>query len=513
MRRKIERLPVRGIRLITTVCTMFALGFAGLAHAEYIFRVDPSGDLSGETDWANIVQAFDDAKAAGPGNTVRLARGTFYIPRPLQIANFSGTFKGAGKGKTILRMAPGIEFGLLEPPMERMGAFMAFWLDGRDPTSDTYWPADRVQDITVSGFTIIIDGPVQEWWPYCAPVGAGLRSMNFIDVRGRHTVLQHPWWEFHPDDIMKTSLVNATFEKLELIADGVHGQNGTQVWGEGVTIPCPDDPGFQWVYTNWMSGTQLVRRNSYDSHWGNAIGFYNMVDSSITVGGSRRNGIKVRNGLSPLYTWELSNSFLHASHIRAVDTASGIAFEQGIEAFFGAPAIRTPEPSDFEYTHNRLRHSDASNIGSFELYDYAAMIGLEPAVGSVVVADNRVRTDGDGSAMGVYSTFIDDLAIINNRVNGRGFGAIVVDAGQDCVIDGNRVHRFESVPGPEQIRLGAGTNNCTVVVNEDVRLIVNGELVHPGDDHKPPVVEVLDMGTGNQFVVEDYDDCDDENDD
>ena len=63
-----RRLPARGIRSKTIVCTIFALGLAGLAHAGNVFHVHPSGDLSGESDWANIMQAFEGAKAAGTNN-------------------------------------------------------------------------------------------------------------------------------------------------------------------------------------------------------------------------------------------------------------------------------------------------------------------------------------------------------------------------------------------------------------------------------------------------------------
>lgn len=69
--------------------------------------VSPSGDTSGTTDWQNMMNAFS---AAGPGSTVQLAAGTFYLHKSIVVPNFSGTFKGAGKTATIIQTAPGVAF-------------------------------------------------------------------------------------------------------------------------------------------------------------------------------------------------------------------------------------------------------------------------------------------------------------------------------------------------------------------------------------------------------------------
>ena len=121
------RLSIRDIRLSSFICSILVLGFVGTVQAQNVFHVAPSEDLSGEADWTNLMQAFEDAKAAGAGSSVKMAAGTFYIPRPLQVANFSGTLLGAGKGKTILRNALGVEFGLLEP---RLNGWQHSWPSG-----------------------------------------------------------------------------------------------------------------------------------------------------------------------------------------------------------------------------------------------------------------------------------------------------------------------------------------------------------------------------------------------
>ncbi|MBN1791195.1 MAG: hypothetical protein JW830_11900 [Bacteroidales bacterium] len=62
-----------------------------------VFTVDPSG--GDDTD--NLIAAFEDAKAAGPGSIVLLAEGEFTIGF-IEIHEFNGHFKGSGKSETII---------------------------------------------------------------------------------------------------------------------------------------------------------------------------------------------------------------------------------------------------------------------------------------------------------------------------------------------------------------------------------------------------------------------------
>jgi hypothetical protein len=467
------------------ILVLFLVSWGGIAAAENgaTFLVYPSEDLTGETDWFNVMQAFEDAKAAGAGSSVELAAGTFYIPRPLQVANFSGTLRGVGKGKTILRNAPGILFGLLEPPLEPMPAFMVFWLDGMDPSSETFWPANQIQDLTLSGFTILIDGPSERWYSHCEPAHPGWQFINFIDVRGRWTGLQHGIWDMHPDDIMEQALVNIMFEHLELIGNNGYGNNGTQVWGEGVTFACGDGPAFDWAYNKLISGTHVVEDCSYDSV-SNAIAFYDLVDSTVLVGGTPDSGVTVRNSFQPLLLWDLSNSSVHASHIDSTDSL-GVALYNGIDtALYGLPEIRLPEPSDYVFRHNRIRQRAGSESASFDLWNLAGYFGR--ALGGVDISHNYIHSVDHIFPFGpILGDFVDGAVITNNRITGRGDTAIAIEPfgnpGRDWVLVGNNLQGFESTPYPEQILLGPETSNCIVV----------------GGSNK---TNVFDLGTDNHIV-------------
>jgi hypothetical protein len=62
-----------------------------------VFIVEPGGG----DDTPAIMQAFDDAKAAGPGSVVQLVEGEYYLGF-IEVRDFYGSFCGAGKDKTII---------------------------------------------------------------------------------------------------------------------------------------------------------------------------------------------------------------------------------------------------------------------------------------------------------------------------------------------------------------------------------------------------------------------------
>ena len=79
--------------------------------------VKPSAEtdvlLKAQEDWNNINDALQNA---GPGETVQLAEGLFYLHKSLVVWDFDGTLKGAGKGKTTIQTAPGNLFDVSDCP-------------------------------------------------------------------------------------------------------------------------------------------------------------------------------------------------------------------------------------------------------------------------------------------------------------------------------------------------------------------------------------------------------------
>lgn len=65
--------------------------------AVFMVEVEPTGI----DDTENLKNAFADAMAAGPGAAVQLTEGEFFIDL-IEVKEFHGTLKGAGKGKTVI---------------------------------------------------------------------------------------------------------------------------------------------------------------------------------------------------------------------------------------------------------------------------------------------------------------------------------------------------------------------------------------------------------------------------
>jgi hypothetical protein len=71
-----------------------------------VIKVFPNGT----DDTKAILDAFHKAKVAGPGSVVQLTAGTYKIGF-IEVWDFQGIFRGAGKGKTILANLPDLPQG------------------------------------------------------------------------------------------------------------------------------------------------------------------------------------------------------------------------------------------------------------------------------------------------------------------------------------------------------------------------------------------------------------------
>ena len=72
----------------------------------HVFVVSPNGT----DDTYNLQQAFENAKAIGHGSVVKLVKGEYHLGF-IEIREFSGSFIGAGKGKTIISANTGLATG------------------------------------------------------------------------------------------------------------------------------------------------------------------------------------------------------------------------------------------------------------------------------------------------------------------------------------------------------------------------------------------------------------------
>jgi hypothetical protein len=125
--------------------------------------VEPSSEtdvlLKAQEDWNNINEALQNA---GPGETVQLAEGLFYLHQSLVVWDFDGTLKGAGKGMTTIQTAPGNLFDVSScPPLNWPwgtvpGHFVICFPYSSDSEGGT---------VTVSDLTVHVSDPSTPWGP------------------------------------------------------------------------------------------------------------------------------------------------------------------------------------------------------------------------------------------------------------------------------------------------------------------------------------------------------------
>ena len=168
--------------LITICLTVNAFPIAktpALAGGTIVYpseAADPA--VKAQEDWQAISSAL---LSAGPGDVVKLGAGTFYLNKSVIIESFSGTLKGAGIGKTVVRTAPGQIFDLTPNPV-------LTYVDGYETKQSAMFlflqPVDMVQrSVSVSGLSIICDQPSNGWHRgYPSNPETGLNSVGGITV-------------------------------------------------------------------------------------------------------------------------------------------------------------------------------------------------------------------------------------------------------------------------------------------------------------------------------------------
>jgi hypothetical protein len=444
------------IILLVAACVMVFVFVQVSWASSAVFTVSPSGDTSGQTDWNSIVGAFQQAVSAGPGSTVQFAAGDFYVHKPIQIANFSGTVKGTGVGVTNLHTAPGVPFGHCDAPLPPFPGLMMLYFDGS-------WPAEQTADIVISDLTFRIDGPSQPWGGH--DPSNSFNDMEVADVLGRFTGLA---------DFELTRL-NVTFEHLEAIgkqgSEYSFGNNIHNAFTVQGAIVYQIDPSSGVILYRWdkpITGA-FAWRDIYFENAKFGPGPQALAkDSVITFGGSPQDRILGKNGWVAVQLQDISNSTVEVSHLETYDM-SGVILFQGYFAVVGndlgelVPETM-PELSTFAFSHNTIRNPVASTFGGFELWDWAGLVGRKTA--QITLSNNNVLVQRPYEPSGaVDSFFIRDAVFENNIITGSGVAGIWVGAfgtpDSGWLMLGNNFQNFNAdLAG---IYLGPATSSCTVV--------------------------------------------------
>jgi len=349
-----------------------------------VFIVNPSG----ADDTPAILQAFDNAKAAGPGSVVQLCQGEYFFGF-LEIRDFYGSFKGAGKNKTIitamnnLDMNPLLARGLYPDLIKFVGG-----------------------DVMISNLTIR------------TPPGR-------ISVGG-------PGWG-HILSLMSFSANNAEYEPLNesrsinVVLDNISFK--------GQRLDAPDGyPGYVHNYNSgfafWTAGDYRgwtgdpvprqkvdikVTNCEFDTFCYGAV--FEFLKNSKIILGEKNNGNTFNNNDQSGGVWEgRDNEVVVAGNTFNVPAFS-YAFDCDDYPFYGHMKNETPtKPSLFDIRDNvfNLNHAD---IGLYLRNILAYHWGHIPV--AIQIRNNRFNMT-DGYEWAIFSVFGEGMVIRNNRFSGYG---------------------------------------------------------------------------------------------
>jgi len=439
----------------------------------------PSGDTSGVTDWVNLNAAFEEANALtgfGPGTTVKLGPGIFYIDKPLLVSNFSGKLQGAGRvmdvgesGTTITNAPQGKlrkprgrdkrtlfplgDFG--DPQIPAFPTFFTFYLDNN-------WDPNETANIKVSDLTTHWSGATVPW---------ALESDNLV-IEGLLSFFWVPGRLTGTNDPSELSLVNTTWHNLEMTADGpILPEDAINIFnlvtflvpdfnGDGIQAAAFDD-------IKPIKGNQEIS-NVYIENIIFPIFMTGIDDSEVLVNGVIVNNpdIVARCCQTAVIICDSSNTAFTVTNLETTN-APGVAFPQG--------HWRDSQITASTYL---LSHSTIQKEGGFAkifLND-----GVNSRTGIPTIKAKLEQNTLIGTAFApISSGFVDDLIVSRNIISGSGTFAIRVSGGKDGVIHDNQVSGFN--PFVADILLSSTTSGFIVFGND-------------------PTDTVLDFGTDNIIV-------------
>ncbi len=403
-----------------------------------VFTVSPTG----VDDTANIQCAFDAAVAQGPGSTVQLEAGTFYLSRDIVVVNFDGSFKGVGKGLTIVQNLDDVPFPLHgDPyPYHDYPGLLLFYQDAAGVPST----------LKFSDMTIRVRGISEPWDSHGLP-RCGIVA---IAVMGKVTQVED----------FEESYVNASFERMDVEGEAVdlncayvNVHNGISFGGEFIEEMVG---GMKWTkYLKPLAGTLSITDCSFKNTFF-AIASGQLVDSTVSV---ERNIFD--NAGAALALFDASNSNVQFLRNEATNTRGfGVWMTQAMQSVVGwdlGPVGELPEPSSLLIRHNTIHAvAWADGVG---IEDYAPLVGEDKRL-DVVISNNRIILD-DTWWGGIWGYGAQDVVVTNNKITGSGFAGIYAGIYGEPVsgwtILGNNVQNVDAYVAP--MWLGHGTSGCTVV--------------------------------------------------
>lgn len=408
-----------------------------------VFTVTPNG----VDDTQNLKDAFADAIAEGPGNTVYLTEGTFYTGL-LIIEDFDGYFKGAGKGNTTI-------ISLTDQPCADQFA------KDMVPTLITFSTGfPKVSDMTIE----VVESPCQA---YLMPFGGYISQTLVL------TMLVGPHAIDATFDCSNGPVVEDSNSSIDNVEFRVNGQYETSFYhyGIGGYEALSDENCVGWPKT--INGTHTVTNCDFygtvDAGNFGGVNIYQLVDANVVIGGSPHNANNF-NTYFALDATDNNNSQIEISY-NEMNTDYGLQIFGG---FLGAVYELPYWPlASYHIMHNNIR----TNLDAIWNEDYGLFAG-QKTLDVLIEKNNFIMDESQSIIPGLYAH---DVVVRNNKFSGTSdLGIYIGTAGVTCsnwMLKGNNFNKLTTGSSPP-IWLGPDSIHCTVI----------------GGNNK---VNVLDEGTDN----------------
>jgi hypothetical protein len=360
------------------------------APASAVFMVAPSGG----DDTPAIMQAFNDAKAAGPGSVVQLCEGEYYLGF-MEIRDFYGTFKGAGKDKTLITVMNNLDG-------------QAMWMSGLH--------TDLVKfvggNVTLSDFTIqtpdgkmCITGPaaghIRSFFNFSAwnknyEPGNNSRSIN-VEV-------SNVGFYGHP------TIPTAYFNCLYAIKTGqdVYPSGSVRLGREKINIRITNCDFDFFRHSVWLTG---------------------MTDGSVEIGEKNKGNHFSNNWLAVFMLESFNMKFSFIGNVVVQPKITGysgnVSYSVEVSNYPYYPGWFLPEVQTrstlVSIEQNTFNIDGAGSIGMW-FHDRRRLSGEPPTMFQI---KNNLINLMDDYAGGIYFIETDGVVVRNNKFTGTGFDGIV----------------------------------------------------------------------------------------
>jgi parallel beta-helix repeat protein len=365
---------------------------------------------NGKNDTADIQAAFNGAVAHGPGCTIQLEKGTYYIAQ-IYVYGFQGSFVGMGQGLTTIQALP----NLPSPNPEYNTNSTPFWAELPGPKNP--WPALFTfwnGSFGISGMTLTdpYTAPTQGW----NYLGTNYTSLvDVIEITGLQAsaTIDHVTVLGASGDAQGTNMLNGINYEGSFLPQG---------WTNALADVIP--------LSGTFSATNSVFNSTESGPWVETL-----ANAKVTICYNT-----ITNNPSPLGFYDASNSTL----LFCGNQVSGVSYYCGIE---GLQSLYMPGvlPSTMYIMDNVFQVNDGAN--AVALLDFGEANFGTPSTLSAVVSGNVLQTDTSsglyvGNNPGLYSVIISEylksLVVSQNTILGGGSAGVYVVGGPG-VVSGNTI--------------------------------------------------------------------------